>query len=56
MNSTMLLLGAAGLVIPAMFFYLLEAHDVPAEEIAQLDLDVSLDVAIILFITYILSL
>ena len=56
MNSTLLLLSTAGLVVPALFYYLLLTHDVPADEITRLDLDVSLDVAIVLFITYILSL
>jgi Ca2+:H+ antiporter len=56
MNSTLLLLSTAGLVVPALFFYLLSTHDVPADQISSLDLDVSLDVAIVLFITYILSL
>lgn len=56
MNSTLLLLSTAGLVVPALFYYLLTAHDMPADQIATLDLDVSLDVAIVLFVTYILSL
>lgn len=56
MNSTLLILSTAGLVVPAVFFYLLTAHDVPAEEALQLDLDVSLEVSIVLFVTYILSL
>ncbi len=56
MNSTLMLLSTAGLVVPALFYYLLTAHDVPADQIAQLDLDVSLDVAIVLFVIYILSL
>ena len=56
MNSTLLLLSTAGLVVPALFYYLLTSHDVPAEQIASLDLDVSLDVSIVLFVTYILSL
>lgn len=56
MNSTLLLLSTAGLVVPALFYYLLTSHDVPIEQITQLDLDVSLDVSIVLFVTYILSL
>lgn len=56
MNSTLLILSTAGLLVPAVFFYLLTAHAVPADEISSLDLDVSLYVAVILFITYILSL
>jgi Ca2+:H+ antiporter len=56
MNSTLLLLSTAGLVVPAVFYYLLESHDVPAAEISALDLDVSLDVSIVLFVTYVLSL
>ena len=55
-NSTLLILSTAGLLVPAVFFYLLEAHEVPADQIKALDLDVSLDVAIVLFVTYILSL
>ena len=56
MNSTLLLLSTAGLVVPALFFYLLTTHDVPADQVRSLDLDVSLDVSIVLFITYVLSL
>ncbi len=56
MNSTLLLLSTAGLVVPALFFYLLSTHEVAPEQITRLDLDVSLDVAIVLFITYVLSL
>jgi Ca2+:H+ antiporter len=56
MNSTLLLLSTAGLVVPALFFYLLSTHDVPTDQVSSLDLDVSLDVAIVLFITYMLSL
>jgi Ca2+:H+ antiporter len=56
MNSTLLILSTAGLVVPAVFFYLLTTHGVPAEEALQLDLDVSLEVSIVLFVTYILSL
>jgi len=56
MNSTLLLLSTAGLVVPALFYYLLTAHHVPADRITQLDLDVSLDVAVVLFVTYGLSL
>jgi Ca2+:H+ antiporter len=56
MNSTLLLLSTAGLVVPAVFYYLLTAHDVPAAQIRKLDLDVSLYVAIVLFVSYVLSL
>jgi Ca2+:H+ antiporter len=56
MSSTLLLLSTAGLVVPALFYYLLSAHGVPGDEIARLDRDVSLDVAIVLFVTYALSL
>ena len=56
MNSTMLILSTAGLLVPAVFYFLLTAHDVPAEQISTLDLDLSLYVAIVLFVTYILSL
>jgi Ca2+:H+ antiporter len=56
MNSTMLILSTAGLVVPAVFYYLLTSHGVAPDEVSSLDLDVSLYVAIILFITYILSL
>jgi len=56
MSSTLLLLSTAGLVVPALFYYLLTVHEVPADQITRLDLDVSLDVAIVLFVTYILSL
>ncbi len=56
MNSTLLLLSTAGLVVPALFYYLLTTHDVPADQVTALDLDVSLDVSIVLFVTYILSL
>ena len=56
MNSTLLILSTVGLVVPAVFFFLLTTHGVPAEEALQLDLDLSLEVAIVLFVTYILSL
>jgi len=56
MNSTLLILSTAGLVVPAVFYYLLVGSDLPAEEIAASDLDLSLDVAIVLFATYVLSL
>jgi Ca2+:H+ antiporter len=56
MSSTLLLLSTAGLVVPALFYYLLTVHQVPADRVTQLDLDVSLDVAIVLFVTYVLSL
>jgi Ca2+:H+ antiporter len=56
MSSTLLLLSTAGLVVPALFYYLLGAHGVPGDEITRLDRDVSLDVAIVLFVTYALSL
>jgi len=56
MNSTLLLLSTAGLVVPALFYYLLVSHNVTAGEVLALDLDVSLYVAIVLFVTYILSL
>jgi Ca2+:H+ antiporter len=56
MSSTLLLLSTAGLVVPALFYYLLKAHEVPADQLNRLDLDVSLDVAIVLFVTYLLSL
>lgn len=56
MNSTLLLLSTAGLVVPALFFYLLTSHDVPVDQVTALDLDVSLDVSIVLFVTYVLSL
>jgi len=56
MSSTLLLLSTAGLVVPALFYYLLTVHEVPADRITQMDLDVSLDVAIVLFVTYVLSL
>ncbi len=56
MNSTLLILSTVGLVVPAVFFFLLTTHGVPAEEALQLDLDLSLEVSIVLFVTYILSL
>ena len=56
MNSTLLILSTVGLVVPAVFFFLLTTHGVPEEEALQLDLDLSLEVAIVLFVTYILSL
>ena len=42
MNSTLLLLSTAGLVVPALFFYLVTTHDIPADQVAVLDQDVSL--------------
>ena len=56
MNSTMLILSTAGLLVPAVFYYLLTSHNVAADQVTTLDLDVSLYVAVILFVTYILSL
>lgn len=56
MNSTLLLLSVAGLLVPAVFIYLLMGAGLPMEEMKELDLDLSLDVAIVLFITYVLSL
>jgi Ca2+:H+ antiporter len=56
MNSTLMLLSTAGLVVPALFYYMLTAHEMPADQITQIDLDVSLDVSIVLFVTYVLSL
>lgn len=56
MNSTLLLLSVAGLLVPAVFIYLLMGADLPMEEMKELDLDLSLDVAIVLFVTYVLSL
>lgn len=56
MNSSLLILSTAGLVVPAVFYYLLEGADLPPEQIRELDLDVSLEVAIVLFVTYLLSL
>jgi len=55
MNSTLLILSTAGLVVPALVYYLLTAHNIGAEEVAAIDLDVSLAVAIVLFVTYVLS-
>lgn len=56
MNSTLLLLSTAGLVVPALFYYLLTTHNVPAEQVTALDLDLSLVVSVVLFVTYVLSL
>ncbi|MGB5261302.1 MAG: calcium/proton exchanger [Gammaproteobacteria bacterium] len=56
MNSTLLILSTAALVVPAVFYYLLVGSDLPAERIAEIDLDVSLEVAIVLFVTCVLSL
>lgn len=54
--STLLLLSTAGLVVPALLFYLLNTHNIPADEVTHLDMDVSLYVSIVFFVTYILSL
>jgi Ca2+:H+ antiporter len=56
MNSILLILSTAGLVVPAVFYYLLVASNLTVGEIRQVDLDVSLEVSIVLFITYCLSL
>jgi len=56
MNATLLVLSTAGLVVPAVFYYLLVGSSLTAGEITEIDLDVSLEVSVVLFVTYILSL
>jgi Ca2+:H+ antiporter len=55
-NATMLLLSTAGLVIPAVFVMLLKGQSVAPDKFLMLDRHMSLAIAVILFITYILSL
>ncbi|MEO5357240.1 MAG: calcium/proton exchanger [Nitrospirae bacterium YQR-1] len=56
LNSTMLILSASGLVVPAVIYSLLSDHSMGKVRVDSLNMKLSLAIAIVLFITYVLSL